>query len=307
MEQKALLNPFAGVVDREVMDWADRIGFFESPEERESVRRQQLNKFASRMYPNADFGELLPITKLFLTLFCLDDRADSLQGMERSRYWKKVRAGYGRCPVGKDHLDGDPMPETFTEILWDWGGKNPLSPDRGRKLKRLVWNFIRAGHWESVNLSKGLPPSINSYLRQLKHSSGAGIAMDLLLYIKNNGFGHDIFYHPALKPLQSTIVLLICLSNDLASCNKEEKAGDFHNMVLLEEYHYLISREEAGQRVKSEYLFLKKAYIRQEQEYLSKAPGSRQQKQAVCDALRTLLIGCQTWAKEDTVRYVRSS
>ncbi|GAB3655871.1 hypothetical protein GCM10028791_27290 [Echinicola sediminis] len=96
---------------------------------------------------------------------------------------------------------------------------------------------------------------------------------------------------------------LICYSNDLSSYDKEERDGDFHNLVLLQEMQYGIPREQAIDRIQSRLSFLKTVLNNQLQSILHLNVGNKQQKHELILAIHRMLLGMEFWVKEDTNRY----
>jgi hypothetical protein len=89
-----VLNPYYKIVDYEVNKWAEEYSLFENEQEKILSQNQHLNKFASRLYPNANLNELLPISKLILVLFLADDRADRLHGEGKIDFWKNLLSDF---------------------------------------------------------------------------------------------------------------------------------------------------------------------------------------------------------------------
>ena len=298
-----LLNPYFEKVDQLVFNWAASSHFFLNDTERKRFQDQQLNKFASRLFPNADEQELIQITKLFLVLFCLDDRADQLSGRSRIRFWKELIRHYDHAETGIHAFNTDAIGKLFWEIHWGWFRDRAREMRMGILLTHYIRKFFKAGLWEAKNLAKKKPPTIIKYVHQLKHCSGAGIAIELLGYLQDNRFPAVLFHHPKLEPLYQTITEIICFSNDLSSYKKEAQAGDFHNLVLLKELHYKIPREQAVEIIKSRLDFLKEVYRNQQQLFQEISPETTIQDNPMAFAIIRMLQGMDTWVREDTKRY----
>lgn len=298
-----LLNPNYETLSPEIYSWARELGLFTSKGELERVKSQKLNKFAARLFPDADHLELLHIGRLFLVLFYLDDKADTLDKKDRIEFWKALLELYGK--IEKDGISEAPSAttETFWQLHWGWFRDRSRERKMGTRLARYVGKFLKAGLWEAKNLAKEKQPTIIKYVHQLKHCSGAGIAVELLGYLRVHDFPVEVFHHLSLAPLYQTITEIICFSNDLASCEKEERDGDFHNLVLLKEYQYKIPREKAVKRVRERLVFLEEVFRKQHIDFQDSGPGSRPQKQALGMAIDRMIKGMHIWARKDTVRY----
>lgn len=299
---KVLLNPNFGRVNDLVQTWAEKGNLYYNREEKRKCDHQQLNKFAARLFPLANEEELLNITKLFLVLFCLDDRADKLKGQVRVNFWKEQldlfsyhqkKAGLGACCID----------EVYYELHWGWFRRRTTENRLGLHLIKHIRKFLKAGMWEAKNLARSKPPTIIKYIYQLKHCSGAGIALELLAYLEKSNLPPELFHHKELAPLFQTIIELICLSNDLTSYEKEDKVGDFHNLVILQEMQYHIARPIALDRINKRVQFLKEVYSNQTQNILQIDIGHYYQKSKLITGINSLLNGMEKWVKDDTGRY----
>jgi hypothetical protein len=162
----------------ELDSWAKEYKLYESDWESGLVKAQKLNKFASRLYPNASLIELLPISKLILVLFLADDRADRLHGPERVHFWKNYLLDFENGTSEKNPFCWETLLSDFPTSPWK---QNLASLALARKnIRNMVRNFIFAGIWEAENLLKNKPPLPENYLKKLKYSSGAEIAIHYL-------------------------------------------------------------------------------------------------------------------------------
>ncbi|QDH78714.1 hypothetical protein FKX85_06560 [Echinicola soli] len=295
-------NPFTKITRIAVRKWTEERGLFLSDRERNRAYDQNQEDFAAYAYPHANKEELFHISKLFLVLFCLDDRADGLGAGERTEFWNNHLADFKKIRSGKLSPD-NAVGRVFKDLHWYWFRDRARRFNRGLKLVRQVEKFITSGLWEAANLERNNPPSLLAYRKRLKHCSGSGIALELLTYISSLGFTMETYESPAFLDLKRTAVRLICLSNDLDSHYKEALSGDFHNLVLLKKHYYHIGLEECIDRVRKEYGFVREVYRRQVYHFLSTGPGSFQEKQQLVGHLHEMLNGLETWARKVTSRY----
>ncbi|WP_215222695.1 terpene synthase family protein [Echinicola shivajiensis] len=306
-EQCSKLNPHFKVADQLCREWAATHIFFLNDEERKKTHDQQLNKFAARLFPNADKQEMLQISKLFLVLFCLDDRADQLKGQTRIKFWKELIKKYDHIHRGIHAYYNDAIGKLFWEIHWGWFRDRARKIGLGIQLSQFIRKFLKAGLWEAKNLQKNKPPTIIKYVHQLKHCSGAGIAIELLGYLQSNKLSPQVFHHPKLEPLYQTITEIICFTNDLSSYEKEKRDGDLHNLVLLKEMQYHIPLEESIKRIKERLDFLQQIYVNQHRIFPLMGNTHLQEKIRLIKAIYAMLQGMEIWVSKDTRRYKNNS
>jgi len=301
-----LLNPNYEPVSERVNAWAREKQLFMDETEFRSCISQKLNKFAARLFPKAAKRELVEISKLFLVLFCLDDRADRLKGNTRVQFWKELLHQYSATKKNIAYTGTSAIIEIFQEVHWGWFRQCAADKELGVRLINYVRKFLKAGLWEAKNLANNTPPTVIEYFSHLKHCSGAGIAIELLAYLNIHPFGR-LIHHPHLAPLYQTIVNLICLSNDLSSHVKEAAAGDFHNLILLKEQQYKITRVQAIERVSQHLVFHQKIFKNQLQLVQELPQASALEKCLLLEAINGLLVGMKLWVREDTGRYKDNS
>jgi hypothetical protein len=103
--------------------------------------------------------------------------------------------------------------------------------------------------------------------------------------------------------LRQCLIRIICLSNDINSLEKEAKAGDFHNLVLLLEIHHQMERKQAISLIKSKL----KTYINNYQisatSFLLDTTIVSKEKNAILAGFDNILKGCQLWANDNETRY----
>lgn len=299
-----MLNPNYEHVSERVYEWAREKGLFLEENDLKRCCSQKHNKFAPRLFPDAGKEELEQITRLFLVLFYLDDRADSLHGNRRINFWKEQIQLNRQIAKGNQSAGNAASAETFWQLHWGWFRDRSREKSLGTRLVRFVGKFLKAGLWEAKNLEKEKQPTIIKYVHQLKHCSGAGIAVELLGYLDAHKFPPELFHHKNLMPLYQTITEIICFSNDLVSYKKEEKAGDFHNLILLQEKQYQISRPIALNYTQDRLKFLQEVFSKQIKNILKTDAGNHYQKMDLVASIHNLLKGIEYWAKVDTQRYM---
>jgi hypothetical protein len=263
---------------------------------------QMLNSFAVYLYPNAEKKELIFISKVFRYLFFLDDMADQYTGSKKILFWEQMLNLFIHVTTrGKKAVlnrNGKILVEIF-ESLEATG-----IDEKGKEcFKKCILNFVKAGIWEAKNLYHNHPPLISKYLKKLGHSSGAEVAIFSLAMIQTNGIQASTLFCKKLMGLRQCLIRIVCLCNDLDSLEKEEKEGDFHNLVLLLEIHHGMDRKEAIILVKSKLKTILNNYQISATAFLLETSIASQEKNAILAGFDNILKGCQQWTKDNKVRY----
>jgi hypothetical protein len=270
---------------------------YSSPEE-----IQMLNSFAVYLYPNAEKKELLFITKVFRYLFFLDDMADQYTGSKKILLWEQVLNLFIHVTTRGKKAELNGNGKILVEIFESLEATG--IDEKGKEcFKKCIFNFVKAGIWEAKNLYHNHPPLISKYLKKLGHSSGAEVAIFSLAIIQSNGIQASNLFCKKLMGLRQCLIRIVCLCNDLDSLEKEEKAGDFHNFVLLLEIHHGMDRKEAIILVKSKLKTILNNYQISATAFLLETSIASQEKNAILAGFDNILKGCQLWANDNETRY----
>ncbi|MGI0495284.1 terpene synthase family protein [Alkalinema pantanalense CENA528] len=122
-----------------------------------------------------------------------------------------------------------------------------LSPDESwfPRFVISVQQYFDACTWEARNRIKGHPPDLESYIRLRQHAGAQTIVVALIEMMENMILPDHVRNHPRIKALTDMTLNLMGWGNDILSVDKELHAGDVHNLVLVLEHEYALSREDA--------------------------------------------------------------
>lgn len=270
-------------LDHSTLKWAWSQHLFDSPAFVEQYRLYKINWFASYLYPEMDPEKLELLTRFFLCLFLIDDYMDQVSLKEAAG----LVSGLKRKP--------NPLKNGVFETLI----KETL------QLKKLIgfhyntswrenfenhwFDYLEGLDWELAIKIGGVFPEIRDYQLMRPHSSGVFLALMVLSEEEAPASCRK-------ARIEQDVARFICLSNDLASLEKERKQNDPINELLIREQFQdsesvrnMVFREleRLGKRIKEEGLLL--------------------QKESAVECLWVekvwlLLGGCQAWSFEN-MRY----
>lgn len=274
----------APTLDTQVLRWAWSIGLFEEHAELERCRIQKINWFAGYLFPEESHEKLELIMRFFLCLFLLDDLLDHLEEKDAWSFLRGLRIRLTQSEFPRLKVLGAMLIQTH-DLL---GESGPSAVWRQEWMD--VWNHYVSGLlWEMKNKSRNQMPSLEDYRYHRPSSSGVYMAIHLL--------------RPSIHPttceselLEHAIARLICLSNDLASFDKEFAIGDFHNELI-------ILRPSYGDQVQA----WANMEIRSVQKRIHVLATSVSLQSETCklwvESLFLMVGGCSAWS-EETSRYV---
>ena len=292
------VHPLSKEIDGMVIDWAKEIGLLDSKEKVNNVLQMKINWFSSCLYPKADKTLLIPISKLFLILFLLDDYIDDL---EKPVHYELV------FPLHKDFFDilhgekvklDNPMSKAFLSFCTDW--QAIVGKDGFKVFTNNFEEYINFQLWEIGLNTKMEIPEINEYCRNRLYASGAYLAVYFLREMNNLNTLDNIPFAIQLSYLETKATSLICLANDLASFSKEFNEGSFNNIVIILIKKYGLSTKRATQLANKKHdriLF----QFNQLCALVENSPDPRLVN--YMESLRSMIVGSNHWSSMETNRY----
>lgn len=278
------LHPQTSFLDFRVLRWGWNAGLFEHHAELERCRIQKINWFAGYLFPGEDSEKLELIMRFFLCLFLLDDLLDNHSEPESTEFLNELKYRIPQTEIPRLRALGIALLQTHYIL-----GKAGPNQIREKEWMETWENYISGLQWELVNKFNNQMPRLEEYRMYRPYGSGVFLAIDLL-----RTETHANSCEAAM--LEHDIARLICLSNDLASYDKEFAIGDFHNELI-------IMKEALGKKVQSwaiqEIRIIQKRIIE-----LGNAVGSKSEPcKRWVESLFLLVGGCLAWS-EETSRYV---
>lgn len=280
----AAINRNIQNLDTKVLRWAWSLGLFEAHAEVDRCRKQKINWFAGYLFPGEDPEKLELIMRFFLCLFLLDDLLDNHSEPESMEFLNELKYRIPHTKISRLRVLGITLLQTQHNL-----GKAGPNQNWEKEWMETWENYISGLHWEVENKFKNHMPLLEDYRVHRPYSSGVFLAIHLLR-TKN----HSTSCEAAI--LEHDIARLICLSNDLASYDKEFAIGDFNNELI-------ILKGALGKKVQSwaiqEIRFIQKRIFALGNELVTKSETCR----LWVESLFLLVGGCLAWS-EETSRYV---
>ncbi|MBR8840869.1 MAG: hypothetical protein DSM106950_44650 [Stigonema ocellatum SAG 48.90 = DSM 106950] len=187
---------------------------------------------AAYTYPNASKTSLEIITDYFAWIFIYDDKIEemAIQGQLDSLYQLNTRLiGIirGVNPVKED----EPLIHSFANIcqrLKRYGSVNFYN----RFIKDYE-DYLYASAWEAKNSYAQIKPNLATYLKMRPYIGGIYPFLDLTELIEGIDLVEEYVGHPIIQALRLTTGNILLWANDIISCQKEYKIGQYHNIVII--------------------------------------------------------------------------
>jgi len=214
----------------------------------EAWRAGRYGRLVGRMYPGADRERSRVIGQAVLWLFLYDDYlapADPATEQRRSRLMADLVA---------QTLDGALRERPMAPVgpLWDLRGDlvAAVGPQWWQRCASDVRDFAEAIHREACSRSRLQPPAPDEYLELRRGTSGWALLTDLVELAAGTQLSPGVVAQPVYGDLRWAAGDVACAINDLLSLEKELRAGEFHNLVLVIQQARGCDREKARQHVR---------------------------------------------------------
>lgn len=236
------VSPHAASVQRDAVAWALRMGVA-TPRTAKHLDGSRIGWLVARAFPTAARAPL-GIAADWTTLFCLlDDRAESLDPLSLAAWLDALRAVLrDGAPPGDD-----PMARALSDLrarLAATGDARCLARFTAR-----VEDIFVAFSWEAIHRRVGVSPSVDAYRVLREVTVGLHPLFELGAVTDGIQLPDDARAHPTLRRMAASASRAVGWANDLFTCEKEQREGEVHNLVLVLVAHERIPLDVAASRV----------------------------------------------------------
>jgi hypothetical protein len=237
------VSPHWEPVQQVLNQWMQERRYLRTEAALERFKAGKFGLLTGRVHPWASFEALSVVGMYMSWLFMLDDLCDEAElgwSPERLRALHEELIERMRYPTP---LRGDEssVVEGLADI-WErlCGCAAPGWPER---FTRTFEAYARGCVWEAENRARGQIPSLAEYMERRRYTSGLYLFFDLIEIA-------DEMWLPE-KELESIRALRawandgVAWFNDIVSLNKELRAGDVHNLVVVLRQEHQLGLQEA--------------------------------------------------------------
>ncbi|GAB2633491.1 terpene synthase family protein [Belliella aquatica] len=292
---ESMINPLSDEMDQLTTTWAVHLGLLNSRKQVNTIKQMKIDTFASCLYPHASKKFLLPVTKIYLILFLLDDLTDNRRQAEQNEI-KDIHQSFINILYDKASKVESPFSIAFLDFTNQW--KKLVNNEEHTEFMNRFKEYIEFQQWElEINNSMEIPP-IQEYCFKRPYASGAHLAIYFMKILINFLLQTKEMDICQLHYLESKATTLICLANDIGSFYKELNEDSIHNflIILMKEHQFSIDElmEIAKQKhTKLLHQFMQLCSINKDKPNLSK----------YIKALKHMIAGSHYWSTSETIRY----
>ncbi|HEX8705327.1 MAG TPA: hypothetical protein VF815_41225 [Myxococcaceae bacterium] len=290
------MSPHTEVVQHLLGEWMHQRRYLRNPL---ALERFQVGKFAwlaGRAYPEASFDALLLVGTYMSWLFVLDDLCDEAElgcSPERLRELHEELLEHMRHP---QPLRGDEGP--LVAGLADLWARlcERAAPGWVERFTRTFESYAQGCVWEAENRARARVPSLAEYMEWRRHTSALYLFFDLVELSEGVSLSDEEL--DGLQSLRERANDGVAWFNDIVSLEKELRAGDVHNLVVVLRQEYRLSVQEAVARAARLLNARMREYVELEQRLPSLGVERDARLQRYLTGLRCWVRGNMDWSYE---------
>jgi hypothetical protein len=229
-------NPTHPLAAAATVEVAWRLGLFAKPEDEQRYHRSRFVHLSASAYPTAA-PEVLRLAELWhFWLFSFDDRTDERHGdlardLERHQRLVTRLLALLDDPVGGPR-EGDPHAIYLGEILDEL--RRIASPRLQRRFDQHVRNYLLHGSMPgALNELRREVPSLEEFIPQRLHEGAVFTVLPFVELSERIDLSDQTVTHPLVQRLQDLANLIIALTNDFFSYEKEVTVNRSPNNLLV--------------------------------------------------------------------------
>lgn len=296
------LSPYTESIQQQINQWMIDHQYLKTER---AVKRFNAGKFAwttGRAHPFASHDDILLVATYMSWLFMLDDLCDEESLGKQPERLQQVQTeiiDYMRHPRPMTP-DDSPVMVGLSDV-WD-RMRTKATPDWVERFIATFEDYARGCIWEAHNRVTNTTPSVIEYTEMRRKTSALYIFFDLIELADGVRLPLEILEHEHVQNLKLMANDGVAWFNDIVSLEKEIKAGDIHNLVLVMQHERDLDLQESVDSASGLFNALIEAYMELEADTPSFGTEIDAELQRYLAGLRYWVRGNIDWSYE-TGRY----
>jgi hypothetical protein len=290
------ISPHVQTVQRLINQWMQARHYLRA---KDSFERFQAARFAlltGRVHPDASFDSILLVASYMSWLFMLDDMCDEESlGRDPERLRVVLYELIDRMKHPRP-LNGDESPVVVgLAELWECM-RLRAAPGWAERFIRAFEGYALGCLWEAANRANNRVPSLAEYIEYRRHTSAVYAFFVLIELVEQVTLPADVWEH--IRALEVRANDGVCWANDMSSLEKELRAGDVHNLIVVLQHEYGLSIQAAMNQAGRLFNARMRGYMELEQRLPSLGAAIDAPLQRYLKGLRCWVRGNMDWSFE---------
>ncbi|MDY7227323.1 terpene synthase family protein [Hyalangium rubrum] len=299
----SLISPHVEAVQHQVNQWMQARRYFQT---KASFERFNAAKFAwltGRVHPDASFESILIVATYMSWLFMVDDlydeaalgrdperlKAQHHELIDRMKHPRPLRGGESPVVVG--------LADIWERMLLR------AAPGWTERFIQTFEGYAYACVWEAENRVNNRVPPLAEYMEFRRHTSALYVFFSLIEFVEHMTLTPELIPH--VHELEVRADDGVSWVNDMLSLEKEARAGDVHNLVIVLQHERGLSVQEAMDQAARLFNTRMREYVEIEQRMPSFGVETDVLLQRYLRGLRCWVRGNLDWSYESG-RYERA-
>ena len=290
------LSPHTASVQQLLGEWMRQRRYLRNAVALERFQEGKFAWLAGRAYPAASFESLLLVGTYMSWLFVLDDLCDEAElgcSPERLRELHEELIEHMRYPQPLRGNEG-PLLAGLADI-WERLCQR-AAPGWAERFTRTFESYARGCVWEAENRACARVPSLAEYMERRRYTSALYLFFDLIELCEEVLLPQE--HLERIRALRERANDGVSWFNDIVSLEKELRAGDVHNLVVVLRQEYQLSMQEAVVQAGRLLNARMKEYVELERRLPSLGVESDARLQRYLTGLRCWVRGNVDWSYE---------
>lgn len=297
------ISRHCGIVESGVALWARSCGLIRTDAATERFTAARFGLYAAAIQPEASEGDLQTYAAFLAWLFTVNDQHGEALYDTAPRWSSAVHPLYGIVQELRESAPGE-----------DSAAAHALANVRDRVYPRMSagWKRRFATHFaevlqaaatESRDRQLGRVPSERSYVANRRIVSAGAPMLDLAEFCATVELPSSLRELPSYQFMREAATDVMAWTNDIVSVEKERRAGELHNYVLVLMHHRDLTSGQAQDLVIQRVQERVAAYQAAEEHFLAQAHSGvladpfRQAARYCARAMRHFMVGHAYWAQ----------
>jgi hypothetical protein len=298
-------SPFSDQIEQATRQWVKQFNLL--PDQQTFQRFCSINYgwLGARFFPYTSEAQATIGAQWIAWLFTLDDEFDesAIGGQPETlaqAFQKFVDILEGQPPAHQT-----PLSLALQDLTSRTAQYSP-DPSWMKRFIISIQQYFNACRQEACNRKEATPPSPNEFIPLRQHAGAQTIVIALIEMMEGILLPNAVLQHPRIQALSEITMNLMGWGNDVLSVDKELRAGDFHNLVLIFKHGYCLNDEDAYTWAIETHNLDMRRFLLFETNLPDFGPDINHDVQRFIRGLRALIRGSVDWTLIDApVRYAQ--
>ncbi|AFZ24839.1 terpene synthase family protein [Cylindrospermum stagnale PCC 7417] len=243
------INQHCEAAGQHTLDWVRSFNLVTDESVYQSLLAANLHVQTARGYPNASLETLKIFNDFMFWGFFADDQFEKAGMSKQPEILEPEHARLVNILKGAEVTDIDtPVARAWRDIVQRLHQFPHATSEWMLRFTKNMEDVFQGVRWEALNNSQGITLDFATFTKIRNFTIWMYPCIDLILLEARISLPPEVIEHPIVKRLNLATSNVIAWSNDIFSFEKDTRAGNTHNLVIVLQHEYQIPLQEAFDR-----------------------------------------------------------